>query len=196
MQVPPFAKPLLVAVFGLSLSAVWLMSSLERAGARPPLKRPLQVVAAAAPDPDPAMDAGVAQSSTTATIVFMTVPYVTSVVTWGKKPLGKILPGKPLVVTRPRDSGPLDVMIRSSGYLSVQTRAHTFSDSRVVVKLTPISKKNELLGYRVPLDAGPDGAIEGGVFPFEGGAPYDAGLPIMPPAPIPLPPPAQPPSMY
>jgi hypothetical protein len=169
---------LLVAVLGVS---GWLVLRPYQVGAKPPLPKALQVEAQA--PIDAALDAGVPvpqQSATTATITFMTVPYVTSTVTWGKKPLGKILPGKPLVIVRPRDSGPLDVMVRSAGYLSVQTRAHTFSDTRVAVKLTPISKKNEVLGYRVPLDAGLDGAIEGGVA-LEGGQ-----FPIMPPYPAPL----------
>jgi hypothetical protein len=67
----------------------------------------------------------------------------------------------------------------------VQTRAHTFSDTRVMVKLTRPDKKNELLGYKLPIDAGPEGGIG-----YEGGVGYDAGLPGMPPAPVPLPAPA------
>jgi hypothetical protein len=58
------------------------------------------------------------------------------------------------VVVRPRDSGPLDVIVRAPGYLPVQTRAHTFADSRVTVKLTTPDQKNTLVGYREPLDAG------------------------------------------
>jgi hypothetical protein len=103
------------------------------------------------------VDAGVAQEDpTTATIVFATSPPVSAMVFWGRKNLGKITGGKPLVVVRPRDSGPLDVIVRANGYLPVQTRAHTFSDQRVVVKLTPPEKKSELLGYKAPLDAGVD----------------------------------------
>ena len=172
----------LIATLALALS---LSFGTDEVAAKPPLPKALQV--------DPAvevglLDAGVQQSSTTATIVFMTVPYVTATVTWGRKSLGKILPGKPLVIVRPRDSGPLDVMVRAHGYLSVQTRAHTFSDNRVVVKLTRPDKKNELLGYKLPIDAGTDGAVEGGVT-------YDGGVPFMPPAPAPAPTQA-PPSMF
>jgi hypothetical protein len=203
MRLPSFArarnralrlKTFFCAFVALVALSATLSLDTQQVAAKPPLPKALQV--------DPAietatetLDAGVPQSSTTATITFMTVPYVTSVVTWGKKSLGKILPGKPLVVVRPRDSGPLDVMVRAPGYLPVQTRAHTFSDTRVTVKLTRPDKKNELLGYRIPLEAGlPDGAVEGGV-------PYDAGAPGMPPPampmPAPVPAPAQPPpSMY
>jgi len=104
--------------------------------------------AAAAPVPAPSVE------STNATIVFATTPPATATVVWGRKVLGKITPGKPLVVVRPRDSGPLDVMVRAVGYLPVQTRAHTFSDHRVIVKLTLPENKSELFGYRAPLDAG------------------------------------------
>jgi hypothetical protein len=85
----------------------------------------------------------------------VTVPPTDAVVTWGKKSLGRITAVTPLVITRPRDSGPLDVMVRAAGYLPVQTRAHTFSDSRISVKLTKPDEVNTLLGYRVPIQAVP-----------------------------------------
>lgn len=96
-------------------------------------------------------------------IVFTTTPPVTAVVLWGRTRLGLIKPRKPLVVVRPRDSGPLDVSVRARGYLPVQTRAHTFSDSRMMVKMTPESQKSTLLGYRAPLDAGAPLGPDGGV---------------------------------
>jgi hypothetical protein len=44
--------------------------------------------------------------------------------------------------------------------MPVQTRAHTFGDSRVMVKLTPPDQKQTLIGYRAPLDAGlPDAEV-------------------------------------
>jgi hypothetical protein len=46
------------------------------------------------------------EDPTTATIVFATSPPVSAMVFWGRKNLGKITGGKPLVVVRPRDSGP------------------------------------------------------------------------------------------
>ena len=67
--------------------------------------------------------------------------------TWGKKKLGLIGPHAPLIVQRPRDSGPLDVVVRADGCVPVQTRAYTFEDSKVAVKLTPNDQKNTLLGY-------------------------------------------------
>jgi hypothetical protein len=136
------------------------------------------------------LDAGIgadtgAQDPNTATIVFVTVPNVAASVFWGRKLLGKIQPGKPLVVVRPRDSGPLDVIVRTANYMPVQTRAHTFSDTRVLVKLTPPERKNELLGYRIPLEAGVDGG-EAGVAPIGempsgvSGTFWDGGAPMAP----------------
>jgi hypothetical protein len=141
---------------GLALagcSALLLSSWLEprEVSATPPEPAPTtQPVAAADAGAQEASD----PASTTVTVSFVTSPPVPAVVTWGKKFLGKIKPGRALVLVRPRDSGPLDVMVRAQGYLHVQTRAHTFSNNRVLVKLTPLENKSELLGYRAPLDAG------------------------------------------
>ncbi len=88
-------------------------------------------------------------------ITFTTVPMQKAMVYWGKRRLGVIAPHQPLVVERPRDSGPLDVMVRATGFITVQTRAYTFADSKVAVKLTPPDQKKTLLGYReAPPDAG------------------------------------------
>jgi hypothetical protein len=97
---------------------------------------------------------------TTARITFVTVPPVSASVTWGATKLGQIPARESLVVTRPRDSGPLDVIVRAPGYLPVHTRAHTFGDSRVLVKLSTPEQMPTLLGYRVPIDAGPAESID------------------------------------
>lgn len=91
-------------------------------------------------------------------IVFRTFPWTRAVVTWGKQRLGFINPKAPLVIERPRDSGPMDVLIRAPGFLPVHTRAYTFDDSVVEVKLTTPAKKNTLYGYREPLPASDAGA--------------------------------------
>ena len=100
-------------------------------------------------------------------IVFKIIPPGDATVMWGKKRLGVIKPRAPLIIQRPRDSGPLDVIVRSSGYVPVHTRAYTFTDSTVAVKITPLDKKNTLYGYReeIPPDGGAAGANEpdGGV---------------------------------
>jgi hypothetical protein len=109
-------------------------------------------------------------------ITLQTVPPRKALVKWGNKNLGMIPAPRPLVVVRPRDSGPLDLVIRAAGFLPVHTRAYTFSDSRVAIKLTPAAEKNTLFGYRAEI-------------PPEGAASPDAGAP--PPVPVPAPAPIQ-----
>jgi hypothetical protein len=109
-------------------------------------------------------------------ITLQTVPPRKAVVKWGSKVLGVIPVPRPLVVVRPRDSGPLDLVVRAAGFLPVHTRAYTFSDSRVAIKLTPVSEKNTLFGYRAEVP--PEGAASP-----DGGAPP----PAPPPAPAPIP---------
>ena len=103
-------------------------------------------------------------------ITIQTVPPRKAMVKWGRKSLGMVPAPRPLVVERPRDSGPLDLVIRAPGLLPVHTRAYTFSDSRVAVKLTPPEEKNKLFGYREVTAPSPD-----------------AGVPV-PPMPAPVPP--------
>jgi hypothetical protein len=102
-------------------------------------------------------------------IVFTVLPSSKkATVQWGKKRLGVIGPQAPLIVQRPRDSGPLDVVVRAEGCLPVQTRAYTFEDSKVAVKVTPLDQKNTLHGYREEVPAA-DGGVpasnpDGGAF--------------------------------
>jgi hypothetical protein len=117
--------------------------------------------------PAPAQPA--AATSETVRIVFTIIPKTKkAMVFWGKKRLGIIAPQSPLIVTRPRDSGPLDVVVKSDGYVTVQTRAYTFADSKISVKLTKLEEKNTLLGYREELP--PDGGVPSGGGP-DGGMP-------------------------
>jgi len=126
----------------------WLLAPSGEVGATPP--PPLPVA------PQVVVDAGVAPQAplATATILVNVVPPVQATVSWGKKKLGRITPTQPLTIVRPRDSGPLDLVVRADGFLPVHTRAHTFSDTKLLVKLTPLDQTSTLLGYRVPLDAG------------------------------------------
>ena len=119
--------------------------------------------AGAAPAPAPPKP-----QSANVRIVFTVLPSTKkATVQWGKKKLGVIAPHAPLIVQRPRDSGPLDVVVRAEECVPVQTRAYTFEDSKVAVKVTPNDQKNTLLGYReeVPADGGaPAGNPDGGAF--------------------------------
>jgi len=120
----------------------------------------------------PALPVGVAAPAPAAAppanvkIVFTINPSTKkAMVFWGKKRLGIIAPHAPLIVQRPRDSGPLDVVVKSDGYVPVQTRAYTFADTKLAVKLTPVDQKNTLLGYReeLPPDGGAPPSPDGGV---------------------------------
>ena len=110
-----------------------------------------------------------AAKADTVHITIQTVPPRKAQVKWGRKNLGAIPVPRALVVERPRDSGPLDLIIRASGFLPVHTRAYTFTDSRVAVKLTPPTEKSKLFGYREELAPNPD-----------------AGAPAAPAAPVPV----------
>ena len=89
-----------------------------------------------------------------AKITFSTIPPTNAKVVWGKQTLGTITSKQPLTVIRPRDTGPMDVMVYAPGFLPVQTRAHTFEDAQIIVKLTTPENMPTLWGYRAPLDAG------------------------------------------
>lgn len=110
-----------------------------------------------------------AGTSPTVRIVFKVIPPNRATVTWGKKKLGMIKPKAPLIIQRPRDSGPLDVVVRAEGCLPVHSRVYTFTDSTLAVKVTPVDKKNTLYGYREDVPAEPDGGVPGGG--ADGGAP-------------------------
>ena len=114
-------------------------------------------------------------------ITIQTVPPRKAMVKWGRKSLGMIPVPHPLVVERPRDTGPLDLVIRATGYLPVHTRAYTFSDSRVAVKLTPPEEKNKLFGYREVPAPSPDAGVPAAPMP----ATPAPALPAAPVGPMP-----------
>ena len=61
---------------------------------------------------------------------------VTAEVVWGAKRLGTA--GRdPLEIERPRNSGPLDLVVRAPGYLPYNTRLLTDRDDSVTVRLIP-----------------------------------------------------------
>ncbi len=117
-------------------------------------------------------------------ISLQTVPPRKALVKWGNKSLGFIPAPKPLVIERPRDSGPLDLVIRATGYLPVHTRVYTFSDSRASVKLTQPSDKSKLFGYRQEPAASPDAGVPGQT-PSPSPAPALPGPPAPPAPPTP-----------
>ncbi|HEY6881254.1 MAG TPA: hypothetical protein VI299_24680 [Polyangiales bacterium] len=177
----PNAKRALVAVAVMVPVGLYVGLRTSCVGATPPDAAPAAPVVATEPV---LADAGgppvqVEPVKTTATVTFTVSPNVMATVTWGKKRLGIIKPGAPLYVVRPRDSGPLDVIVKADGYLPVQTRAYTFNDQKMLVKLTKPEESNTLLGYRVPIEAGIPVGLEG-----DAGAPIAPVVPAAPVAPI------------
>src|SRR5438093_1401052 len=59
-------------------------------------------------------------------IVVRSTP-VKATVRWGKKTLGLT----PVTLERPRDSGPVDLVLRAPGFFPVHTRAYTFKSDAV-----------------------------------------------------------------
>jgi hypothetical protein len=108
-------------------------------------------------------------------------------VLWGKKRLGMIMPRQPLIIVRPRDSGPLDLTVQCEGYVTVQTRAFTLADGKLIVKITPLEEKNTLLGYREEPPPEPDAGVPPPAPPPAPapGAALAPGMPVVP-APPPL----------
>ena len=167
-----------IAVAALALATTVGVLALGRAESAP---APAPAPAPASPPPSAAPGAPNAPSgsqveiqndvpttSPTVKIVFRVLPSaITATIKWGNKKLGIIKPKTSLTVERPRDSGPLDLVLTSQGYIPVHTRAYTFTNSVVLVKMTPVDKKNTIYGYREEIppetdDAGAPGAPPGG----------------------------------
>ncbi len=148
--------------------------------------------AAPAPAPGTGPDAGAGPLPDTVKITIQTIPPVKAEVWWGKKKLGlvngvKRPPIKPLIVERPRDSGPMDLVVKADTYLPVNTRAYTFNDYKLNVKLTLETDKHTLLGFRNLPDAGLDASAP------DAGRPPGSYGPLPQPQPQPQPVPQPPP---
>ena len=63
---------------------------------------------------------------------------------WGTKDFGFA----PLEITRPRGSGPVDLILRAPGYLTVHTRAFTDRDDKIAIHLVPETDAPRMFGYR------------------------------------------------
>lgn len=100
-----------------------------------PLQAPLQPEP---PEADP--------RSARVRLKLLVVP-VDAEVFWGRKRLG-VAGRRPLELERPRDSGPLDVVVRAPGYLPFNTRLHTDRDDTLTVRLVPPAQARGLLGWK------------------------------------------------
>jgi hypothetical protein len=81
---------------------------------------------------------------------------VTAEVVWGARKLGTA-GREPLELERPRNSGPLDIVVRAPGYLPFHTRLLTDRNDTLTVRLIAPAAAPGLLGYKrtVPGAAGP-----------------------------------------
>jgi hypothetical protein len=129
---------------------------------------PVAAPAASAPAP-------VAQRSPKVKIIVRSIP-PKAIVFWGKKKLGET----PVTLERPRDSGPVDLVVRSDGFFPIHTRAYTFHNDTIYAKLTKVEERMSLFGAKhdatTQLPAPPPGS--------DPGAPAPSPLP---PAPTPTP---------
>ena len=67
-------------------------------------------------------------------------------VIWGAKDFGL----GPLDIRRPRGSGPLDLLVRAPGYLTLHTRAFTDRDNTLSIHLVPEAEATRFPGYQAP----------------------------------------------
>jgi hypothetical protein len=84
----------------------------------------------------------------------------TAFVFWGKKKLGET----PVTLERPRDSGPIDLVVRSEGWFPVHTRVYTFHNDVIYVKMTKLDDRMTLYGAKhdaneLPPGTTPDGSL-------------------------------------
>lgn len=77
-----------------------------------------------------------------------------ALVSWGKKKLGET----PVILERPRQSGPIDLTVRADGYFTLHTRAYTFHNEVLYVKLTKLADKMTLFGAKQELEPSPSPA--------------------------------------
>jgi hypothetical protein len=76
-------------------------------------------------------------------------PAARGTVHWGRKKLADLQPGRMTVeAERPRDSGPLDLVIRADGFLPHHVRVFTDRDDKLSVHLVRPDQATSLLGYR------------------------------------------------
>ena len=71
-----------------------------------------------------------------------------AVVSWGKRVMGVT----PLTFERPRDSGPMDLVLRAKGYLPLHSRAYTFRNEGLQFTLTRTEESGKLLGAKKAVD--------------------------------------------
>lgn len=130
----------------LALLCAGLVLGLGLAGARKPTR--------SSPVP-------IAPGTPTVTLGVRVTPAVRATVTWGRVALGET----PVSLPFPRDSGPVDIVVRAPGYLTTHTRLNTFASDSVTVKLVPEAEKKTVFGFKkeAPPPVVPDGGVPPGI---------------------------------
>lgn len=100
---------------------------------------------AASPSPDAAAHIDMV------TIRLLVEPPNRAHVHWGAKDFGL----GPLDIRRPRGSGPLDLVLRAPGFLTLHTRVFTDRDNSLSVHLVPEAEASRFPGYQSPDLTGP-----------------------------------------
>jgi hypothetical protein len=148
------------------LALLVLLVACDRpAPAPPPVHHPAAAPAApppAAPPPPAAAEAPVKEDdelraeereadprSETVKLKLIVTPGAKGTVHWGRKKLADLQPGRMTLDTeRPRNSGPLDLLIRADGFLPHHVRLFTDRDDKLSVHLVRPDQAPSLLGYR------------------------------------------------
>jgi hypothetical protein len=82
-------------------------------------------------------------------VKLIVTPAAKGTVHWGRKKLADLKPGAmTLEAERPRNSGPLDLLIRADGFLPHHVRLFTDRDDKLSVHLVRPDQASGLLGYR------------------------------------------------
>lgn len=90
------------------------------------------------------------------TLTLKTEPKVRATVYHGKEVLG----ATPLTLTWPKDSGPIDITLKASGYLTVNSRLYTHKDDRVTVNMFKVDQSHLLFGYRKKVKSEPEEPLD------------------------------------
>ena len=81
-------------------------------------------------------------------VTIQTTPRLRAKVYHGKEFIGTT----PFTVRLPKNTAPLDLTVKSGGYITVNTRIYTHQDDRLNIKFTPIDKAYTIFGYRKKID--------------------------------------------
>ena len=125
------------------------------------VEKPAVVVTPEAKAPEKTEKAAPPPPPKTVKIIINTTPRRRARVYHGRKKLGVT----PLVLDLPYDSGPRDIVVRTPGFIAVNTRIYTFKDEKVIVALTREEEASALFGYRekIPSDGGASDSADAGL---------------------------------